>query len=214
MTWQRGPNPDRYYDEVMSADTLKAVRERRKSPTGLMHKVGLAVRNGEEVYVYPYRKMELGDFFIAPLLGRSEKAMRTSFKQAAARLDYEFVIHPIKDRQGRDALRVTLTVIGVAKYKVAWEHRHGKKVAISEGKWRNSRKRREASAKADAQARGSWQPVPSQQQTPRYLDPKDWKDDAEPLPVDKAIADALKPERHVDPAEIRRRILAGEELDA
>lgn len=137
---KKGPLLTRFYDDAISAPLLKQIVERRASPTGIEHKVPVVMRGSEDVFQYPYAQMELGDFFIVPTRGRSEKSMRTAFKQAAARYDYELVVAPWPMKNGDPGLRVCLTAIGIVKFKVKWEKDSGKQVTVSDGRWKGRRR--------------------------------------------------------------------------
>lgn len=117
-------NYSRPYDVAFSKDTLVLVKERRKHPTGELHDVKLQERGNKLVSSYPWDKMELGDFFHAPINGRSVQSMKVWFFRCAARRDYEISIHPMK-WDGEDCLRVTLTYIGINSVKKKAQLHHG-----------------------------------------------------------------------------------------
>lgn len=118
-------NLRRPYDDFMSAPALKAARSLRKDPTGDVHELKHVSKGGRLVPQYPWKKMELGDMFFAPIGDRSPKAMRVGFQQAAARNDIEICVIGTKDRSlpenPKDSsvthLRVSVTAIGIANAK-------------------------------------------------------------------------------------------------
>ena len=108
---------NRPYDVVIPAPELIKVQERRRSPSGFRHTVNKTRRGGQQVNVYPWSKMELGDFFIVPIGGRSRGSMRVGFHHAAARYDYEIAVTDWKMEDGSPGFRVAIIIIGVNRYK-------------------------------------------------------------------------------------------------
>lgn len=184
-----GPRYERFYDIAIPAPVLAQVMERRRCPTGFPHEVDIVLRGDEEVYRYPFDKMELGDFFVVARRGRSEKSMRTIIKQAAARYDYELFIAPFQTPNG-PGFRVCLTIIGVTKYKTRYEQMTGNKVHISDGRWKSTRKQRNN------------HPTHIKPEMVKATPKPFWADD-DPEIVELQPA----PEQHTSPAEIRARML-------
>lgn len=135
----------RPYDDFMPGDMLAKVIERRHSPDGMCHELKEISRAGRRVYDYPWPKMELGDFFLAPIGTRSEGSMRTAFHQAAARFDFEIAIKKVHGRiNGEDrgtCLRVTICIIGVDKWKRHAQENGVTGIRFSDGKWKERRRR-------------------------------------------------------------------------
>lgn len=112
------PSPSiqkRPYDDFIPGNILARVLERRRCPDGLEVPVTQTNRAGRLVNVYPWGKLELGDYFFVSLRGHSERAMRVGLHQAATRLDYEIAIAPA-EYNGFPHLRVTLVIIGKLRY--------------------------------------------------------------------------------------------------
>lgn len=200
MVMRKGPSMSRYYDDAIPAPLLAQIKERRRSPTGLMHQVKVGYRGEEEILRYPFKHMELGDFFIVSTIGRSEKSMRTVFRQAAARYDYELFISPWKMPHDPNGLRVCLTIINVNQYKLKWAADNNTEVQISNGRWKNTRKMR---AKHRRERQGSWVTIPRAK--PAFTSDKE-----PPLPPGLRVGEnvTFAPDVPVDPDEIRRRALA------
>lgn len=203
VTWQKGPNLSRYYDDHIPADILAKVIECRRSPSGLEHKVKTDLRGSEEVLRYPFNQMELGDFFIARLGGRTEASFRTIVRQAAARLDCELIITPWRIPSGGKAFRVCLTIIRVSRYKLAWERATGKEVKVSDGKWKARRRQRDASNKSV--------PGPAiQAKKLSKLNNPFWADNEPPPPEPET--DAAPKEERLSRAEMLRRALGSSDV--
>lgn len=192
-----GPELHRPYDVAIPTEQRLKVIERRRSPDGLPHPVPEVRRGSQRVYSYPWSKLQIGDFFIVRAEGRSVKAMKVAFYQAAARHDYEVVVSEIV-HEGIPSLRVTLTVIGVNRYKAIAEDKHDAKgVTYSDGRWK-ARRREYRQAKNPAKTK-----VDPKNEEAR---PAFWADhDPELLvPISKSI---VAPEVHRTKEEIRRRAL-------
>lgn len=117
-------NLRRPYDDYMSIPARNKARELRKNPTGDVHELKVVNRGGHDVTLYPWKKMELGDMFFAPIGDKSPKAMRVGFQQAAARHDFEICVIGTRYRtvsenlhEGATFLRVSVTAIGIARAK-------------------------------------------------------------------------------------------------
>jgi len=131
------------YDIVMSPEFLAAVRERRNHPDGQMHDVKYVLRGNVRVLSYPWHKMELGGFFLAPIGERSEKAMRVTFAHTAARLDIEVSVSKYTDELLGPVLRVTLVLFGLRALKIKAEQHHNVEgLKYSDGRWLSTRKAR------------------------------------------------------------------------
>lgn len=196
MTKTRSNVLHRPYDRAFPDDMRDAVQERRRAPTGFEHEVKIARRGDDEIQCYPWKELELGDFFLARVSG-NEKSLRIAFYQAAARHDYEIAILPV-ERDGLPFLRVTLVVIGVNKYKAAAEKQGAKGIRYSDGKW-NKRRNRWRKSRADTRQPPKPKPAPK---------PK-WQDDDAPLAIDLAIQEAAPPpDVHLSRAEMLKRALA------
>lgn len=194
------PSFNRPYDVAIPSSVLKLVRERRKHPTGERRPVRLSPTGNLS---YPYDKLKLGDFFITPIGGRSVKSMLIQFYQAAARRDWEIVVAPVFDR-GKPAIRVTLTIAGVAAFKHAAELRGDTTIRNwSDGKWtdrvRKSRKRRAAPPTQISPA----SPRPSV--SDKLSDPfwRDKEDADQPLP--DVQPEHVPPDVHVTREDILKR---------
>lgn len=215
VSWKHGNLEDRPYDLAIPPVLLEKVKARRFTPDGVPHTVKEIKRAGRRVYDYPFPKMELGDFFVVAVGNRSEHAMRNAFYQAAARQDFEIAIKPWKLEGGAKGLRVTVTVIGVTRYKRKLcqlldedaLRPKGKQLfkgvprpKFSDGKWKGRKQKWER----DVRKRSGRTPKPKAEPKKAAF----WADEPE-LPREEVV---IPVERHVDPAEIRRRILAGEDL--
>lgn len=99
----------------MSESLLQRAKERRMAPDGEEQICTRVPRNGELVNKYPWEKMQIGDYFIAPIIG-SKNSMLTVFRQTAARLDWEVAIADVV-RDGQKCIRVTKILEGIAKIK-------------------------------------------------------------------------------------------------
>lgn len=130
----------RPYDDVIPVRLLAQIQERRRSPDGVQHQVQELRRGSDRVYHYPWPKMELGDFFIAPIGTRSPKAMRIACHQAAARYDFEIAIAEVEVGIQK-ALRVTVTILNLSQWKIKAEAAGIKGIRHSDGKWLERRKK-------------------------------------------------------------------------
>lgn len=131
----------RVYDDFLPAPLLKLVLARREHPDGRRHPLSSTIRAGRQVTVYPWDKMEVGDFFEVPIGDKSERAMRVALNQAAARLDAEIAVRLIKDSKNQHCFRVTLVLFGVRGY-LATAAKAGVHVSPrSDGRWRERKNR-------------------------------------------------------------------------
>lgn len=165
----------RPYDILIPAPILDRIKDRRHSPDGVVHEVKTVVRAGRRVYNYPWSKMELGDFFIVPIGGRSKKAMRVAFQQAAARHDMEIAVKEVVLPDGSPAYRVTVVIIQVSRYKLAAVEEGITGVGLSDGRWK-SRKRRWARQKYSTKSSESSSLSPKIRTTPDLNNPF-WADE-------------------------------------
>lgn len=206
--WQRTNQLSRPYDVAIPAPLLAKIEARRFSPDGLMHNVPVTKRGGKRAYKYPFRKMELGDFFIVPLDGRSEGSMRTAFYQAAARLDLEIAIKPWKLEGGVPGLRVTVVIIGVNGYKRKAED-FGVKSRYSDGKWKARRRvwERDNRPSRPGRSRQKENDTPFRREPPDKHTNPFWADaeDHQPLAIDVAIANANTSQLLSEPTETLTR---------
>lgn len=131
----------RPYDIAIHRDVLRKVKERRESPTGEIHEVTTETRGDTVVQVYPWKKMELGDFFIAEIGQRSPKAMRNGFLAASRRYDYELAVKVVKNLLGEKAFQVTLTIIGVKHLRKAAAIHHGVPIKVKDDNWAKAKRR-------------------------------------------------------------------------
>lgn len=189
----------RPYDVAFSPETLALVKERRKHPTGELHEVKQEERGGEVINVYPWKKLELGDFFHAPINGRSVQAMKVGFHRAAARYDYEISVYRMSWHQ-EDCLRVTLTYIGILSVKKKAKFHHNAHNVRLHDRERAKNKRRASVVKAKNEYENSRplrplppikpKPDPQSQFNPSPL-PYDPVFDAPPVSREEAIRRAL-----------------------
>lgn len=196
VTWKRGNLLDRPYDVAIPGNLIAKIKERRHSPDGQPIAVREKGRGSERVFVYPWRKMQLGDFFVAPIGDRSEKSMRTAFYQAAARHDFEIAVKPYKLPGGAPGLRVTLVIIGVKQYRIKSDEFTGKKTTISDGRWK--------------QRHRTWeQERPTRARRP-VKDDRPFKESPLPRKVKPSAEQVVfvEPTEHTSPEEVRRRLLA------
>lgn len=190
----------RPYDDHIPAPELKAIQGRRFSPTGVMQKISKVSRGGIAVWSYPWNKLELGDFFIAPIEERSETAMRVAFHQMAAKRDWEISLAKITVGQGEPALRVTLTIINVTRYK------HLAEKAGCKMRWPKDDRRNKYKAKNQKRSerrRNAKKPSPPK---PRIDNPF-WADE----PEDFSPPPVFAPEVKLSREEALRRALSGED---
>lgn len=205
VTFHRSNSTWRPYDRAMPDDFLAKVRARRESPTGQNVPLKRTKRGGVLTYVYPWRKWLLGDFFLIPLDGRVEKAVRVGLYQAAARYDFEIAIKPWSI-DGEPGLRVTLVVIGLRQWKVKAIAlgASSKAIQFSDGRFK-ARKRKWAATRREEPAEAS---------APRSSKPNPksspfWADHDEELPAPETST--VVPERHMTREEIIRRALGEDE---
>ena len=109
------PRMERPWDVALTTAARKRAFDNRKNPTGDKVPVAEAERAGKTVNVYPWTKLEEGDFFVAKVRG-SENAMLTTFRQAAAKHDMEVAIHPWDDEESQ-YFRVTCVLKGISRIK-------------------------------------------------------------------------------------------------
>lgn len=103
------------WDCAIPEATLALVKDRRLAPDGNEWQVGTVLRDGVEVLSYPWKDMKVGDYFIAPIRG-SKGAMLTTFRQTAARYNWEISISNW-EVDGHPYLRVTKVLEGIAGIK-------------------------------------------------------------------------------------------------
>lgn len=193
------PSPtrlSRLYDAAMDKRLLAATRARRECPDGRELRVETAVRGKTRVSLYPWDKMQLGDFFIVPTMGRPRTHFDVRFRQAANRRDWELTITPWGIGSNKTpGLRVALTCIGITELKRKAQHHHGiKGIRYSDGRWPAAR-----AARFQRQQRLRDNPPP------KLPDRVVLKDDP-PLAVDAAIAVA-ETDPTADPGYNRAAIL-------
>ena len=130
----------RPWDRLLSVPGLKHMRDRRENPDGVERKVRQVQRGGEWINVYPWDKMQDGDFFVVPLRYGTERDKRTFtsiFRSAACRYDYEIqIIQWTLNIEGeeRPGFRVTRIQPGLASLKRRAGEANGKFVQISKGR--------------------------------------------------------------------------------
>lgn len=113
----------RPYDRFLSAPALAKAKKLRKEPDGEQLPVKTTIRAGKIVPLYPWDKLLLGDFFMAPIGGKSAESMRIGFVKVASKRDFEVSVIKMSIAPGsdptdkRDYLRVTVSAIGVNKAK-------------------------------------------------------------------------------------------------
>lgn len=116
----------RPYDMAFPSDghhSLVTIKKRREHPTGELREVRQIERGNEVVNEYPWDKLELGDFFLAPIGLRSKQAMRVGFARAAARHDFEIMVVEA-EHNNQKCFRVTLTVINLRQWKKKAQQHH------------------------------------------------------------------------------------------
>lgn len=205
---------NRPYDITIPAPELAKLLERRRSPDGLRHQITETRRGGQRAYVYPWEKMELGDFFIVPIGSRSKHSMRISFHQAAARHDFEIAVTDWTMEDGSPGFRVAVTMIGVTRAKQALDRLldEDEKLPPSKQKYRHVPRprysdltnRRKSKRKSEAAYRRRI--VPKSRQTPRP-DPKDnpfWADNDPEVPQPLSVMEPA-PEVKLSREEVIRR---------
>lgn len=173
----RTPYRSRPYDDFIPAPMLERIKQRRFSPDGIQHRVKKTLRAGKLVNDYPWKRMELGDFFIVPIDGRSKKAMRVAFQQGAARHDLEISVKEWTLPDGSLAYRVTVVIIQVSRYKLAAVKAGISGIGFSDGRWRG-RKKKWAQQKYNKRAVRTPPPAPKKPST-RNLDNPFWADEVE-----------------------------------
>jgi hypothetical protein len=168
----------RPYDDFIPVPILRSIKQRRHSPDGIMHEVKMTTRAGRRVYNYPWKKMELGDFFIVAIGGRSARAMIVAFYQGAARHDLEIAVKDWTLPDGEKALRVTVVIIGVSTYKLKAAAKGVTGIGFSDGRWRERKKRWEKNQRGRPAVSRIPPPAPIKSK-PRDLDNPFWADEAE-----------------------------------
>jgi hypothetical protein len=169
----------RPYDDFIPAPTLERIKQRRFSPDGLVHEVKTIVRAGRRVYNYPWKKMELGDFFIVPVEHRSKNALRVAFQQGAARHDLEIAVKEWTLPDGALAYRVTVVIIQVSRYKLEAANRGITGIGFSDGRWRARKRKWYKEHSKDAKRVSRIPPPAPAKSKPRDLDNPFWADEAE-----------------------------------
>lgn len=149
----------RPYDDFIPAPLLAKIKLRRHSPDGLVHEVKEITRAGRRVYDYPWKKMELGDFFIVPIGDRSEKALRVAFAHGAARHDLEIAVTKWRLPDDEWGFRVAVVIIGVSQYKHLALNAGISGIRISDGRW-TARRRRWETENRTKRGRKDKQPEP------------------------------------------------------
>lgn len=109
----RSNNTHRPYDRFMGERQLDKARKLRINPDGAEHLIKFKTTAAGKLPIYPWTKLLLGDYFLAPIGTRSIKAMRVSLLQAAARHDLELSVIRMPDGHQIDCLRVTVSAIGI-----------------------------------------------------------------------------------------------------
>lgn len=132
-------NVHREYDIAFTEVELLRVRKLREHPMGEYHKLRLHQSTGQ--YIYPWKKMSEGDFFLVPITESNYKAKKVQMLQAARRYDYEISMVKVLDPDKNPALRVTFTYFGVKRIRNLAKLHHNKSGAISDGKWQKRRQR-------------------------------------------------------------------------
>jgi len=113
---------------------------RRISPDGVERNIRTFKRGKEVVYAYPWTKMLVGDFFVAPVGGRSKAGMQVAFRQAAARHDIEVSIQPWTMGDGSEAFRVIKVQENIKAVKRKAAAIRGINIPASDGRWLDRRK--------------------------------------------------------------------------
>lgn len=158
---------------------LERIKQRRNSPDGLVHEVKTITRAGRQVYDYPWKKMELGDFFIVPVGHRSKNALRVAFQHGAARHDLEISVKEWTMPDGSLAYRVTVVIIQVSRYKMEAVKRGISGVGFSDGRWK-ARKRKWYNERSKDAKPATRTPASAPKKPPsRNLDNPFWADEAE-----------------------------------
>lgn len=170
------PHKKRAYDAGIPHAILVEARERRVNPTGVEHPVETRLRGDKEIQKFPWKKLELGDFFFARILG-NEKSLRIQFHQAAARHDFELTVVKM-EIDGNFYLRVTVSLLDVLQYKKRARGKGARNIGFSDGRWR---RRREAEYKR-RKAEGADTSVSARGTEGRTQAGPQWSSDDAPLP--------------------------------
>lgn len=170
----------RPYDDFIPMPILRIIKQRRHSPDGLVHEVKTISRAGRRVYNYPWKKMELGDFFIVPVGDRSPRSMIVAFYQGAARHDLEIAVKEWTLPDGSPAFRVTVVIIQVSRYKLIAASKGISGVNFSDGRWRERKKKWEKNQRGRPSQPAVRTSAPAPKKPPaRNLDNPFWADEAE-----------------------------------
>lgn len=169
-------NRSRPYDDYIPMPVLRKIKERRRSPDGVLHEVKEITRAGRRVYDYPWKKMELGDFFIVPIGHRSERALRVAFAQGAARNDYEIAVTKWRMPDGGPGLRVCVVIINVSTYKHLALSKGATGISFSDGRWRARKKEWAKSKRAEGHRPATPPPAKTKAKQPDLSNPF-WADD-------------------------------------
>lgn len=178
---------ERPYDIVMDDRFRAQVRARRVDPDGEPRKVGTMRRGGQTVLKYPWDKLLLGDFFIAPLNGcRYEIAANKMYQMARVR-DIEIALRRWDDN-GTPSIRVTLVLKGIRELKHKARLHHKRDIPVHDRE--AYLKRRAAEQRAAYRRRRAASATPTLVEVPPVTEEA-------PAPPTPASAPILDPEAAV-----------------